>query len=41
MTDRPSEDDLIARYFAPIAGAAGLALKDDAACLTPPAVRIS
>lgn len=33
---RPSEDDLIARWFAPIAGAAGLALKDDAACLTPP-----
>ena len=33
---RPSEDDLIARWFAPIAGPAGLALKDDAACLTPP-----
>ena len=36
MTARPSEDDLIARFFAPIAGEAGLALKDDAACLTPP-----
>ena len=36
MTDRPSEDDLIARYFAPLAGAAGLALKDDAALMTPP-----
>lgn len=33
---RPSEDDLIARWFAPIAGAAGLGLRDDAACLTPP-----
>jgi thiamine-monophosphate kinase len=33
---RPTEDDLIARWFAPIAGAAGLSLKDDAACLTPP-----
>src|SRR5277367_4250136 len=31
-----SEDDLIARYFAPLAGAAGLALKDDVARLTPP-----
>src|ERR1700733_10924885 len=31
-----SEDDLIARYFAPIAGAAGLQLKDDVARLTPP-----
>ncbi len=31
-----SEDDLIARYFAPLAGAAGLALKDDVALLTPP-----
>ncbi len=36
MTSRPGEDDLIARHFAPIAGAAGLALADDAACLTPP-----
>ncbi len=31
-----SEDELIARYFAPLAGAAGLALKDDVARLTPP-----
>src|SRR5665213_4351627 len=31
-----SEDELIARYFAPIAGEAGLALKDDVARLTPP-----
>ncbi len=31
-----SEDELIARYFAPIAGAAGLGLKDDVARLTPP-----
>jgi thiamine-monophosphate kinase len=32
---RPSEDDLIARYFAPLAGEGGLNLRDDAACLTP------
>src|SRR3712207_6629221 len=32
---RPSEDNLIARFFAPIAGEGGLGLKDDAACLTP------
>jgi thiamine-monophosphate kinase len=32
-----SEDDLIARFFAPLAGAAGLGLKDDVALLTPPA----
>jgi thiamine-monophosphate kinase len=31
-----SEDDLIARYFAPLAGEAGLALKDDVARLKPP-----
>ncbi len=31
-----SEDDLISRYFAPLAGAAGLGLKDDVALLTPP-----
>lgn len=31
-----SEDDLIARYFAPWAGAGGFALKDDAAALVPP-----
>jgi thiamine-monophosphate kinase len=34
---RPTEDSLIARYFAPIAGEAGLGLRDDAACLTPTA----
>ena len=39
MTDRPGEDDLIARYFAPLAGPAGLGLKDDAALLTPPSGR--
>jgi thiamine-monophosphate kinase len=32
---RPSEDDLIARYFAPLAGEGGLGLRDDAACLSP------
>ena len=37
ITARPNEDDLIARYFAPLAGEGGLALKDDAALLTPPA----
>src|ERR1700727_2735779 len=31
-----TEDDLIARYFAPLAGPAGLGLKDDAALLIPP-----
>jgi thiamine-monophosphate kinase len=31
-----NEDDLIARYFAPLAGPAGLGLKDDAALLVPP-----
>jgi thiamine-monophosphate kinase len=36
MTDRPGEDALIARFFAPLAGPAGLGLKDDAALLTPP-----
>lgn len=36
MTDRPGEDDLIARFFAPLAGPAGLGLKDDAALMTPP-----
>lgn len=30
-----SEDDLIARFFAPLAGPAGLGLADDAACLSP------
>src|SRR4051794_41681838 len=32
---RPSEDELIARYFAPIAGEGALGLKDDAAILRP------
>jgi thiamine-monophosphate kinase len=32
---RPTEDELIARYFAPLAGEGGLALKDDAALLKP------
>ncbi len=32
---RPSEDELIARYFAPLAGEGGLALRDDAATLAP------
>src|SRR5918911_450189 len=33
---RPGEDELIARYFAPIAGEGALGLKDDAALLRPP-----
>lgn len=36
MTSPLSEDDLIARYFAPIAGAGGLGLRDDAACIAAP-----
>ena len=32
---RPSEDELIARYLAPLAGPGGLGLKDDAALLVP------
>ena len=36
MPHRPSEDDLIARFFAPLAGPGGLGLKDDAALLRPP-----
>ena len=37
MTSRPSEDDLIARYFRPLArDPAALALVDDCAALTPP-----
>ncbi|AWM86970.1 thiamine-phosphate kinase [Microvirga sp. 17 mud 1-3] len=32
---RPSEDALIARFFAPLAAAGGLGLKDDAACISP------
>jgi thiamine-monophosphate kinase len=34
-TRRPTEDDLIARFFAPLAAEGGLRLRDDAACLTP------
>ncbi|MBF9195151.1 thiamine-phosphate kinase [Microvirga terrestris] len=34
-SERPSEDSLIARFFAPIAGEGALGLKDDAARLTP------
>jgi thiamine-monophosphate kinase len=37
MTRRLGEDDLIARFFAPIAAPEGLGLLDDAALLTPPA----
>jgi len=33
--ERPSEDGLIARFFAPLAGEGALGLKDDAACLSP------
>ncbi|KMO28587.1 thiamine-monophosphate kinase [Methylobacterium variabile] len=32
---RPTEDELIARYFAPLAGEGGLSLRDDAALLRP------
>ncbi len=32
---RPTEDELIARYFAPLAGEGGLSLRDDAALLVP------
>ena len=39
MPDRPGEDDLIARFFAPLAGPAGLGLKDDVALISPPAGR--
>src|SRR4051812_27192471 len=34
-SSRPSEDELIARFFAPLAGAGGLGLADDAALLRP------
>lgn len=37
MPQRLSEDELIARFFAPLAGEGGLALKDDAALLRPAA----
>jgi len=36
MAARPSEDDLIARFFAPMAAPEGLELKDDAALLRAP-----
>ena len=36
MTGLPSEDDLIARHFAPLAGPAGLGLRDDAALVPIP-----
>ena len=36
MSPRIGEDDLIARYFAPLAGPAGLQLRDDAALVRPP-----
>jgi thiamine-monophosphate kinase len=39
MSPRLREDDLIARYFAPLAGPAGLGLRDDAALVRPPAGR--
>jgi thiamine-monophosphate kinase len=39
MPARPSEDELIARYFAPLAGPAGLWLNDDVALIAPPAGR--
>jgi thiamine-monophosphate kinase len=34
MSERPSEDELIATYFAPLAGPCGLGLRDDAAVLS-------
>jgi thiamine-monophosphate kinase len=37
LPSRPSEDELIARFFAPLAGEGGLGLKDDAALLRPAA----
>src|SRR6476620_575844 len=36
MSPRLGEADLIARYFAPLAGPAGLGLRDDAALMRPP-----
>ena len=36
MSSRPNEDELIQRFFAPLAGPAALGLADDAALLTPP-----
>src|SRR4051794_22758949 len=37
LPSRPSEDELIARFFAPLASEGGLGLKDDAALLRPAA----
>jgi len=37
MPSRPGEDELIARFFAPLAGPEGLGLMDDAALLSAPA----
>jgi thiamine-monophosphate kinase len=34
--NRPTEDEIIADYFAPLAGSAGLGLMDDAAAFAPP-----
>jgi thiamine-monophosphate kinase len=34
--NRPSEDEIIQKYFAPLAGPAGLGLADDAAAFAPP-----
>ena len=36
MSSRPGEDELIARFFAPLAGPAALGLRDDVALLEPP-----
>ena len=36
MSARLGEADLIARFFAPLAGPAGLELRDDAALMCPP-----
>src|ERR1700722_5328781 len=36
MPSRLGEADLIARYFAPLAGPAGLGLRDDVALMRPP-----
>lgn len=36
MASRPSEDDLIARYFRPLAGEGARDLLDDAASIRPP-----
>jgi thiamine-monophosphate kinase len=36
IMNRPSEDEMIARWFAPLAGPGGLGLRDDAALIQPP-----